>query len=726
MPLSSSSLSLPIGFLFCAFILFTIILIYLSINKTFMRKLLLFVVLSYFINTKATAQNVAISGNGAVADQSAMLDIQSSSKGLLLPRMTQAQRDVIPGPATGLMIFQTDGAVGFYYNAGTSAAPSWTALGAAASAFSEWLTTGNGGTTTDNFIGTTDLKPLKFRAANVPSGILDYAKNNAALGSWALNSNTSGGYNAALGVSSLGFNTTGSENSALGYESLARNTTGMANTALGTHTFWSNITGSGNTALGAGAEVSASDLQNASAIGYRATVGCSNCLVLGSVSGVNNATSNVNVGIGTTAPKTPLSFGNNLGDKVSFFPAEGDHYGIGIQNNLLQIHSDMNQSDIAFGYGKSAAFNETMRIKGNGNVGIGTNNPISPLSFGATLGEKVSFWPGSGNNYGIGLQNNLMQLHTDVAGSDIAFGYGTSSAFNETMRIKGSGQLGIGTNPATRLDVHGGSWDLVNSEGDVRMGDPSYRLKFGVAITGTNAGSASIMQHGQPDGYNVLTLGAQNNYMMYLNGNTNRIGINTNQPDGKLEIKSNSNQTTPQMLLREEENDYTRFRMMNTAATFYWDIAGKPQATNATSVLNFYFSGSSDVLQLRGDGNATLMGVLTENSDARLKKDIHPISGALSKLVQLSGYTYFWKASNRDSTLQTGVLAQEVEKVLPELVKKDDKGILSVNYSGLIPVLIQSVKEQKEMIDSQADELKSLKEQVANLAKTLQALSAHQ
>ena len=65
-------------------------------------------------------------GIGTVnANASAILDMTSTSKGVLVPRMTAAQRAVIASPATGLMVYQTDGASGFYFNAGTSASPGW-------------------------------------------------------------------------------------------------------------------------------------------------------------------------------------------------------------------------------------------------------------------------------------------------------------------------------------------------------------------------------------------------------------------------------------------------------------------------------------------------------------------------------------------------------------------------------------------------------------------------
>jgi Head domain of trimeric autotransporter adhesin len=88
---------------------------------------------------------------------------------------------------------------------------------------------------------------------------------------------------------------------------------------------------------------------------------------------------NGNVGIGTPTPGFLLSFPDALGDKISLFGNSGAHYGFGIQNSLLQVHSSASAEDIAFGYGSSNSFTETMRIKGNGNVGIGTSNPAFKL-----------------------------------------------------------------------------------------------------------------------------------------------------------------------------------------------------------------------------------------------------------------------------------------------------------------------------------------------------------
>jgi hypothetical protein len=78
--------------------------------------------------TVALGQGVAINETGAAPDPSAMLDVTSTSKGLLVPRMTIAQRNAIVLPNPGLLIFQTDATPGFYFNAGTPETPLWQAV----------------------------------------------------------------------------------------------------------------------------------------------------------------------------------------------------------------------------------------------------------------------------------------------------------------------------------------------------------------------------------------------------------------------------------------------------------------------------------------------------------------------------------------------------------------------------------------------------------------------
>jgi len=102
-----------------------------------MNSTIRFIILFFVINTLTITNILAQVGIGtSTPDPSALLEISSTNRGLLTPRMTAAQRASISNPATGLMVFQTDGNTGLYYNAGTPAVPNWLRLNA------EWNQTG--------------------------------------------------------------------------------------------------------------------------------------------------------------------------------------------------------------------------------------------------------------------------------------------------------------------------------------------------------------------------------------------------------------------------------------------------------------------------------------------------------------------------------------------------------------------------------------------------------
>jgi hypothetical protein len=148
--------------------------------------------------------------------------------------------------------------------------------------------------------------------------------NNTVSGTNALLNNSTGWMNTGTGSMALYNNSTGNYNAATGTQAGYYNTTGANNTAMGTVALYHNITGSNNTALGAGADVGTDGLTNATAIGSQAYVMQSNSLVLGAISGFNNATASTNVGIGTPIPQYALDVhgtGNFTG-LVTFAPGQ--------------------------------------------------------------------------------------------------------------------------------------------------------------------------------------------------------------------------------------------------------------------------------------------------------------------------------------------------------------------------------------------------------------------
>jgi hypothetical protein len=198
----------------------------------------------------------------------------------------------------------------------------------------------------------------------------------------------------------------------------------------------------------------------------------------------------------------------------------------------------------------------------------------------------------------------------------------------------------------------------------------------------------------------------KNAMIILKNGST---GFGTNTPTGLMHLKYNSSKGIPNLMLEETGNDYARITFKNANPGF-WDAAVYTQqifGQNAESRFAFYCDAlGGNVLLLKGNGDATLAGTLTQSSDERLKQNIQPIGHVLDKLMILNGYTYQWKDTARGTEEQIGLLAQEVEKQFPQLVHTDEDGMKSVAYSNMIPVLIEAIKEQQ----AQINELRTLVE----------------
>lgn len=214
---------------------------------------------------------------------SAALELSATDKGFLPPRMTAAQRTAIGTPATGLMVYQTDGTAGLYVYSGSA----WIAQ-------SDWYS--NTGVPASSF------------ALVVPASITSSAQANYGIGANALNALTSGDGNVALGYDAAKSVTNTLYNTAVGYSALSA-TTGTGNTALGRSTGTTNTSGSNNTFLGQSSNASVNNLSNATAIGNGAEVTASNTIQLGnsSVTNVNTSgtiTTSGSMGIGTTSPNS--------------------------------------------------------------------------------------------------------------------------------------------------------------------------------------------------------------------------------------------------------------------------------------------------------------------------------------------------------------------------------------------------------------------------------------
>ena len=250
-----------------------------------------FLILAFAMFSVTAMAQVAINTDNSLPDNSAMLDVKSTTKGLLIPRMSLSGRNAIVSPAAGLTIFQTDNIPGIYYNSGTPATPLWVMAGSGTG----WSTTGNGATNpTINFIGTTDDNDLIFKRNTAWAGQI--GSSNTCFGSDSYNPASTGGFNVAYGSSALGKNTTGSGNVATGYRALSSNTTGSNNTASAKEALSSNLTGSYNTANGNAALFSNTSGNGNTASGYGALY--------------SNTTASYNTAFGFYALTTNIGDGN--------------------------------------------------------------------------------------------------------------------------------------------------------------------------------------------------------------------------------------------------------------------------------------------------------------------------------------------------------------------------------------------------------------------------------
>ncbi len=302
------------------------------------------------------------------------------------------------------------------------------------------------------------------------------ANDNLAIGHKAM-SNATGAANTAIGNIALQ-NTSGVFNTALGSSALSANTSGGYNTSVGVGGLTNNTIGSRNTSLGFGANVRDTNFVNATAIGSLARVDCSNCLVLGSKNTINGATSDVNVGIGTTEPTTKLhiknsagGFGMNLesGTTQNFLAFTNSSGYMGYAGSYTSATSlDFGTSNVGTDVNLVTNSTPKLTVKNDGKVGIGTGNTIpnakldiwalSSASFPQlnlreqtfTGYSRLQFQNSSGPSYW-----HIAGLNSTVNANERLNFYNSTSG--DVMSITGDGKVGIGTtNPgAFRLAVNG-------------------------------------------------------------------------------------------------------------------------------------------------------------------------------------------------------------------------------------------------------------------------------
>lgn len=376
------------------------------------------------------------------------------------------------------------------------------------------------------------------------------------------------------------------------------------------------------------------------------------------------ATSSGKVGIGTTTPVARLDVIDGLtsatyGSAQISRPATGHtgaHLAI-VRAGVTAVGLGFGQSSNTFGFGPgtAGAFSPgNLAIDtNNGNVGIGNPAPAFPLSMSNTMGDKIALWgSSSGTSLGFGIQNNLLQIHTDTNAGDVAFGYGSSAAMTETMRIKGNGNVGIGTKtPAYKLDVNGTA-----RTGELTVGGAvlmtNYRAICGEDSAGVSqptfwpqAGNGTYLNYGTA-GFFIRNNASVPTMTMLNDG---RVKIGTDRGDGVLNVGA-----------------IVGMHTWSRAFTSGGDALGKV---------------ASQALSIACDG-ATWSAVFLVSSDQRIKTTLSPTDPVkdLKTLMEIEVTDYQLKDTvTYGNDKQKKVIAQQLETVYPQAVSRQ-KGVVPDIY----------------------------------------------
>ncbi len=293
------------------------------------------------------------------------------------------------------------------------------------------------------------------------------------------------------------------------------------------------------------------------------------------------------------------------------------------------------------------------------------------------------------------------------------------------------GNVGIGTsNPSELLHVQQASVDNPIAA----FYDPSLSSgNFTSVLLGKDgtAGNAGVIKyvHSNSDGHQALELSVNTGGTLTLKKNGD-VGIGTTNPVAALNV------VTP--------NEAPVADLRNTYANGY-GVYIQTQSTGTEYSLHVKSNGGSkSLLFVRNDGNVgigttsptyalhvvgnTFTTGSYSSSDQRFKKNVHALGDSLEKLIQLRGVSFEWRAEefpeNRfKSGNDIGVIAQEMEKVFPEIVSTDEDGYKAVNYSKLVVPLIEATKSQQTMIEQQQQTIEQLTVLLQQAQKQMASMS---
>jgi hypothetical protein len=699
------------------------------------------------VYTEGSFAQVAVNTDGSAADTKAMLDVKSTDKGLLIPRMTTAQRTGIATPVPdGLLVYDITTHSVWQYNSITTA---WVEINGSGSTI--WKVRNTDTVyTTNKQVGINNSYPQAplhvmgggFIIQGKQKLPFNAAANTYTLNASGTNSNASptpdsmgiikshssagtspygGGTNATMtvvpksGTSPIGVRLTFTH-----FNTEATNDTVVIKDYNNDHD--RNIVFSGAT-LPAVFDYSSQTIY----AGFRVKFQENNSTTLGTgfilkyefIYPDNNTTvieKTVGNGLMYDVTKNALVLGD-LGGKKSDIGLGSTSMGNATASGNYSLASGYNSTasgiySLASGYNSTASgFNSTALGGGSasGNNSTALGGGLASGYYSTALSGIASGW-------------------TSIALGGTAAGYGSMTMGNTTSNVSNCTTIGLYNNPIVTTPQTTSTWITTDPLFIIGNGSTSTLLSNALVVlkngdlkisgnlsSGTSTASgylSTAMGVSTASGTGAVAMGdqakAHGNQSTAFGYQTTAVGSGS-MATGSVTVATGSAATSMGYGTSARAFISVAIGQFNDSiigsSTTSW-VGADPVFTIGNGSSN---ASRSNSLIIYKNGNGIMYGTLTQTSDRRQKRDITPLSNALDKVLKINGMNYYWKdTTTHDSRLQAGVIAQEVQAVMPELVNTDHKGMLSVNYQGITPYLIESIKTLKKENDD-------LKQQIATL-----------
>jgi hypothetical protein len=403
-------------------------------------------------------------------------------------------------------------------------------------------------------------------------------------------------------------------------------------------------------------------------------------------------------------------------------------------------------NDNSFKLGSGSGNTNQLVLKGDGNVGIGTSTPGdfdgesrnlvirggvngSTPTIGMTIatdGNQAS----SGRcaiRFADGINGNERYrgaVEYNHNGDDMSF----RTAGTQKMRIDSGGSILIGAGATSGTPTSDYRSLEIGRQGNTITGAP-WKSNLYLTCNGTvTAGSTAFtyryaneaparmdLEDGNVTFYNAAagTVGdtISWNQRMIVNSSGN-VGIGDTSAPNKLSVKDTGNLTCR----FTGGTTFSLYQNNTDGSVIFSANHGNASPTGVEKRFIWQLAGGTAKMKL-DDGNLTVSGDVVaygSPSDKRLKENIKPIESALDKVEKLQGVTFDWKDKKQDKAYDPdqawkediGFIAQDVQKVIPELVRENDNGMLSMRHQGIAPILLEAIKELKAEIEELKKQIK--------------------